>query len=340
MTERAATTWGPELDLVKWVALSAVGVALVAAPLALGAYWTWLLSSALLLSLFAVSFNLLFGYTGLLSFGHAMFFAVGGYVSALTLLAYPSLVVAVVLGVLAAALVGAVIGYFSLRHTDIYFAMLTLAFGMMIHSAIWRWRGVTGGDDGLRGVPRGALGLPGGAGLDLSDITVYYYVVAIVSIAGMYALWRIVRSSMGLAFQGIRDNEGRVAAAGLPVRRLRLTSFTISAVFSGLAGALWTPLQTNANPIIAHWTFSAEPVLAALLGGAHSFGGPIVGAFALFVGRQYVLAYTQYWLLVLGIAVVALVLAFRGGIASVVQTAVLPRLVDALPLERWRGADD
>jgi branched-chain amino acid transport system permease protein len=305
-------------------AAAGLGVALVVAPFALGSYWTWLLASALLLALFAVSFNLLFGFTGLLSFGHAMFFAIGGYVSALTLLWYASLPLALVLGVAAAAAAGLVIGFLCLRHTDIYFAMLTLAFGMMVHSTIWRWRGVTGGDDGLRGVPRGVLGIPG-FGLDVSDLTSFYFLVLVVSVAGIALLWRIVQSPTGLALQGIRDNEARVAYAGLPVRRLRLVSFTLSALFSGLAGALWTPLQTNAGPSIAHWTFSAEPVLASLLGGAHAFAGPIVGAFLLFLAKQYVLAFTQYWLLVLGLIVVALVLAFRGGVVSVVQDVLAPR---------------
>jgi branched-chain amino acid transport system permease protein len=309
---------------------------LVAAPFALGAYWTWLLSSALLLALFAVSFNLLFGFTGLLSFGHAMFFAIGGYVSALTLLSYASLPLAVVLGVGAAAVAGFVIGYLCLRHTDIYFAMLTLAFGMMVHSTIWRWRSVTGGDDGLRGVPRGILGVPG-FGIDVSDLTRFYYVILVVSLAAMYVLWRVVSSPSGLALQGIRENEIRVAYAGLSVRRLRLTSFTLSAVFSGLAGALWTPLQTNASPSIAFWTFSAEPVLASLLGGAHAFAGPIVGAFLLFLAKQYVLAYTQYWLLVLGAIVIVLVLAFRGGVVSVVQTMAVSRVARLVHRTRRRS---
>lgn len=327
----------PELDIARWVVL-VVLLGLATVPVTLGVYWTWLMSSALLLALFAVSFNLLFGYTGLLSFGHAMFFAVGGYASALSLRVYPSLPLAVLLGVVAAAIVGLVIGYFSLRHTDIYFAMLTLAFGMMIYSVIFRWRSVTGGDDGIRGIPRGVLGVPG-FGIDVSNLTRFYYVVLVVSVVSIYLLWRVVGSPAGLTFQGIRDNEGRVAYAGLPVRRLRLTSFTLSAVFSGVAGALWTPLQTNANPIISHWTFSAEPVLATLLGGAHAFAGPIVGAVVLFIAKQYVLAYTQYWLLVLGIIVVVLVLAFRGGVAAAAQDVIYPKLVRAVRSARGGGSD-
>lgn len=304
--------------------LAVLVVLLAAVPLVTQAYYTWIVASVLLLALFAAGFNVLFGYTGLLSFGHAAFFGVGAYASALVLRAWPSLPLAVLVGVLAAGVVGVVIGYLSLRHTDIYFAMLTLAFGMMIHSVIWRWRTITGGDDGLPGVPRGVLGIPGW-GVDLSSLDRFYYVVLVVTIVGVYVLWRLVRSPLGLTFQGIRDNETRVAYAGVAVRRVRLVSFTVSALYAGLAGSLWSPLNTNAGPGMAHWTFSAEPVLASLLGGAHVFGGPLVGAFLLFFIKQMVVQFTQYWLLVLGVIVVVLVLAFRGGVASV-ALALGPRI--------------
>lgn len=320
-------------------ALSAGMLLLAAVPLVAGAYYTWILASVLLLALFAAGFNVLFGYTGLLSFGHAAFFGVGAYVSALILLRYPSLPLAVVAGAIAATLVGVAIGYLSLRHTDIYFAMLTLAFGMMIHSIIWRWRSVTGGDDGLTGVPRGVLGVPG-FGLDVAGLNRFYYVILVVTAVGIYLLWRLVRSPLGLTFQGIRDNETRVAYTGMSVRGVRLASFAISALYAGVAGALWAPLNTNAGPGLAHWTFSAEPVLAALLGGAHVFGGPIVGAVLLFTIKQFVVQYTQYWLLVLGVIVVALVLTFRGGVASA-ALAVAPRVgAVARRFARNHGGED
>ncbi|MPZ89276.1 MAG: branched-chain amino acid ABC transporter permease [Nitriliruptorales bacterium] len=309
-------------------ALLVVGlVALAAVPLVTGAYYTWITASVLLLALFAVGYNVLFGFTGLLSFGHAAFFGVGAYVSAGVLLTWRSLPVAVVAGTLAAAVIGVLIGYLCLRHTDIYFAMLTLAFGMMIHSIIWRWRDVTGGDDGLSGVPRGVLGTPG-LGLDVGSLERFYYIILVVTVTAIYLAWRLLRSPLGLTFQGIRDNETRMAYTGIDVRRVRLASFTVSALYAGLAGSLWSPLNTNAGPGIAHWTFSAEPVLASLLGGAHVFGGPIVGAVLLFMIKQFVVQYTQYWLLVLGIIVVGLVLGFRGGVASV-ALRVWPRVAGA-----------
>lgn len=319
-------------------AIAAVVILLALVPVVTDAYYTWTTASVLLLALFAVGYNLLFGYTGLLSFGHAAFFGVGAYVSAGVLLTWPSLPVAMVAGTLAATVVGVALGYLSLRHTDIYFAMLTLAFGMMVHSAIWRWRGVTGGDDGLTGIPRGVIGVPG-FGIDVGSLDRFYYLILVVTVVAIYVIWRIVRSPLGLAFRGIRDDEVRVAYAGLAVRRIRLASFTLSASFAGLAGSLWSPLNTTAGPNMAHWTFSAEPVLASLLGGAHVFAGPIVGATLLFMLKQFVVQYTQYWLLVLGIIVIVLVLAFRGGVASVMMR-ITPAVASAVRRPRASGDHD
>lgn len=296
--------------------IGALLVVLVLVPF-LGVYPTWVMSNVLLLALFATGYNLLFGYTGLLSFGHAGLFAVGAYTAAFVLLAYPSLPVAVLAGTAAAAAVSVVIGWLSIRHTRIYFAMLTLAFGMMIYSIVFKWRSVTGGDDGIVGVPRGTLGVPG-AGLELSSLGLFYYVVLAVVVVGLYVLWRIVSSPLGLTLRGLRDSETRVAFAGLAVRRYRLVSFTISGSVAGLAGSMTAPLVSGASPAMAHWTASAEPVLASLLGGIHAFGGPVVGAFLLIVLKEIIVRFTQYWLLVLGSVVVLLVLAFRGGVVSVV----------------------
>lgn len=301
----------------RWVALAlgALVLVLLLVPVVGGTYWSWIAGNVLVMGLFAAGFNLLFGYTGLLSFGHAGFFAIGAYVCGKLLLATPYLLAGVAAGVVAAALAAVVVGYLSVRHTRIYFAMLTLALGMMVYSIVVKWRDVTGGSDGLPGVPRGLLGVPGFA-VDLSDLRVFYYVVLAFTVAALYVLWRVVRSPLGLTFQGIRDNETRVAFAGLPVRRYRLVAFTISGVYAGLAGSLMVPLSTSASPALAHWTFSAEPVLATLLGGAQTFAGPLVGAALLFLLKELIVRYTDYWLLVLGIVVIVLVLGFRGGVAS------------------------
>jgi branched-chain amino acid transport system permease protein len=308
------------------VASAAVTIVFLIVPL-FGDYVIWLTANMLILALFAVAFNLLFSFTGLLSFGQAAFFAVGGYACALILIAIPSLLLGIVAGVVAAGVVALIIGFLCVRHTEIYFSMLTLAFGMMIHSIIWKWRSVTGGDDGLVGVPRAPLEIPGVFSIEMADLGRYYYFVLVLVTLGIFAIWRVVRSPLGLVLRGIRDSEIRVTFIGLSVIKYRLISFTIAGIASGLAGALMVPLGRSASPAIANWTFSAEPVIATLLGGAFTFAGPIVGSFLFYIIKEIVVIFTGYWMMTLGIIVLALVLGFRGGVVSVVQTYLLPALL-------------
>ncbi len=287
--------------------------ALLLAPLWAGNFGVYLLMQVMLLALFALGFNLLLGYTGLLSFGQAGFFAVGAYVCALILLEVPSLLLGIAGGVLAAGLAALVLGYLSVRLTEIYFAMLTLSFGMMIYSLAIRWRDVTGGDDGLTGVPRAPLELPF-LSVDLSVMSHYYYFVLAVTVVAVWVMHRIVNSPLGLTFQAIRDSGVRASYIGLPIRRFRLWAFLIAGLYAGLAGSLLAPLERTITPIYAHWMYSAEPVLASLIGGIYVFAGPIVGA-VLFIGiKEVIVRFTEHWMLVMGIVVIALVLGFRGGV--------------------------
>jgi branched-chain amino acid transport system permease protein len=195
--------------------------------------------------------------------------------------------------------------------------MLTLAFGMMIYSIAWKWRDFTGGDDGLVGVPRAPLTIPGLGSLSLATMERYYYVVLVVSLLAIVAMHRLVHSPLGLTLQAIRDSESRTEFAGVPVRTYRLIAFTIAGLYAGLAGALLPPLENTVTPPIAHWSTSAEPVLATLMGGVHVFGGPIVGAFLFYMIKDIIVRFTEHWLIWLGAIVVALVMGFRGGVASI-----------------------
>lgn len=294
-------------------------------PFLAGKYILYLTIQILILSLFSLGFNLLFGYTGLLSFGQAGFFAVGAYACAKILLAVPSLLLGVLGGCVAAGVAAFILGGLSVRHTRIYFSMLTLAFGMMIYSIAWKWRDFTGGDDGLVGIPRAPLELPGLLSVTLSTMGRYYYFVLVVSFLAILAMYRLVNSPLGLTLQGIRDSESRAAFAGVSVRGYRLIAFTIAGVYAGLAGALLPPLENTVTPPIAHWSSSADPVLATLLGGIYTFAGPIVGAFLFFVIKDIIVRFTEYWPIVLGIIVVILVMGFRGGVVSMVADAMVTR---------------
>jgi len=289
---------------------------LVVLPSLAGRYSLYLVIQILILSVFSLGFNLLFGYTGLLSFGQAGFFAVGAYACAKILLAVPNLFLGLLGGVVIAAAAALLLGFLSVRHTRVYFSMLTLAFGMMIYSIAWKWRDFTGGDDGLVGIPRAPLAIPGLPALSVASMERYYYVVLVVSLLAIWLMHRLVNSPLGLALQAIRDSESRAEFAGIAVRTYRLVAFTIAGLYAGLAGALLPPLENTVTPPIAHWSTSAEPVLATLLGGIHVFGGPIVGAFLFFMIKDVIVRFTEYWLIWLGVIVVALVMGFRGGVVS------------------------
>jgi branched-chain amino acid transport system permease protein len=202
--------------------------------------------------------------------------------------------------------------------------MLTLAFGMMIYSVAWKWRDYTGGDDGLVGIPRAPLEIPGVVTISVAAMEHYYYVVLVLSLAAILAMYRLVRSPLGLTLQAIRDSETRAAFAGVPVQKYRLFAFTIAGLYAGLAGALLPPLENTVTPPIAHWSTSAEPVLATLLGGIHTFSGPIVGAFLFFVIKDVVMRFTEYWLICFGIIVVAMVMGFPSGIMSIFEDRKRP----------------
>ncbi len=299
-----------------WLVLALLFVLFIL-PLVASKYILYMAIHILLLSLFSLGFNLLFGYTGLLSFGQAGFYAVGAYACAKILLALPSLLLGILGGVLAAGVVAFLLGILSIRHTRIYFSMLTLCFGMMIFSLAWKWRDMTGGDDGLVGIPRAQLEIPGLLKLNMAPMENYYYVVLCCSLLAIYLFYRLVNSPLGLTLQGIRDSETRAACIGISIRNYRLLSFVIAGVYAGLAGALLPPFENTVTPPVAHWSHSAEPVLATLLGGIYSFSGPIVGALLFYIIKDIIVRFTEYWLICLGVIVVILVLGFRGGVVGI-----------------------
>lgn len=302
------------------IGLGLLIVTLVALPLVASRFYIYLTLQVFMLSLFALGFNLLFGYTGLLSFGHAAFYATGAYATGLILKNITnSLIPGILGGTLVATLLALIIGFFCVRHTDVYFSMLTLAFGMMIYSLAWKWRDVTGGDDGLIGIPRAPLQIPGGFSLNMKAVSNYYYFVLIVTLLAVLLLYIIINSSFGLVLQGIRENSNRVEFAGIPIKRYRLIAFVISGFFAGLAGALLAPLENTVAPAAADWTKSSEPILASLLGGIHTFAGPIVGSALFILLKETIVRHTEYWLLVYGVILLLILLGLRGGIVGAIS---------------------
>ena len=320
------------------IILSILGLFLL--PWLLSPFNLVLLSEIILMGLFALSFNLLFGYTGLLSFGHAAYFATGAYVCGYLIKHSFPLLIAILAGVVAAVVLATVFGYLSVRLDRIYFAMLTLAFGMMVYTVIFQWREVTGGSDGLTGIFITDLGVPG-ISLKLEGFSAYYYFSLILVAAATYLLWRLTHSPFGELLQASRENYQRLLFVGVDVRQLRWVAFILAGGFAGLAGALWSPFQRVANPEIAHWTFSATPVLMTILGGYRRFAGPVVGA-TLFIWLEHWLQSNQghfwrwlaslplfpdtlverqlnLWHLFLGLLLIPLILGFPGGVLASVE---------------------
>ncbi|HWE26178.1 MAG TPA: branched-chain amino acid ABC transporter permease [Myxococcales bacterium] len=296
---------------------AAVGLAcaaVLAVPALFGSFAQYFVINVLLLALLALSFNVLFGMTGLLSFGHAAFYAAGAYSTALLLRAGAPLLPAVVAGALFAAVLAAVVGAFCVRHTRVYFSMLTLAFGMFVYAIVWKWTDVTGGDDGLVGIPRATIGLPRPFDVSVAPMRNYYWFAALLVLVSTVALHRLARSPLGLSLRAIRENAERAEFSGIRVRRTIFLAFVVAGAFAGLSGALLAPLEQTVAPGAAHWTKSAEPVMAALIGGPFSFAGPMVGALVYLGMKEIIVRFTEYWLLVFGLVLLAIVLSFRGGL--------------------------
>jgi branched-chain amino acid transport system permease protein len=302
---------------ILWALLALVIAGLIAVPWIASYFYVFIFTEILILGLFAASFNLIFGYTGMLSFGHAAFFGIGSYAMALVLIHLElPFVVSLLVSMGVSALLALVIGFFCVRLNEVYFAMLTLAFGMMVFAIAYQWRSVTNGSDGLAGFSLGSFGL--GLDLTLGNPAVYYHVVlAIVAIASA-VLYLICRSSFGMILRAIRQNPERVSFAGLNVRTYRLVAFVIAGSFAGLAGGLIAPFLRVASPELLHWSMSAEPILMAILGGTGYFLGPFIGAAVFVLLETWITSFTESWMLVLGIILALMVIFFRKGLLGTV----------------------
>jgi branched-chain amino acid transport system permease protein len=298
---------------VRFLAAGAVA-ALVALAFFLPSYALLVATEILILGTFALGFNLLFGYAGLLSFGQAAFFGAGAYAAAFLLLhGVQSVWLVLLAGTVAAALLALPLGALAVRRDEIYFSILTLGLGMMVNAVAWNWREVTGGSDGLTGFGVPKLGLVV-VEVALARPRNMYLLALAVAVLVVLLLRRIVASPFGLLLQASRENRERIAFVGGSVARLRLVAFVLSASVSGLAGVLFAIFNRVATPDMAHWSFSARPVLMTVLGGAGTFLGPLVGAAAFYGLEQAVTAYTQNWMIVLGALLVPIVILLPKGI--------------------------
>ena len=296
------------------VVLALALAALLVLPLLLSPYRLLLMLPFMAYGVILLGLNLLFGYTGLVSFGHALFVGIGAYTGAfLTHAGIRSLEVIVLAAAVLGAVAAALVGLLCVRYVKIYFGMLTLAFGMVFYTFLLKFYRLTGGDEGMQVLRPLLLGL----NLDAMPKTTYlvgpyyYYCLGMLVVAAA-VMWRIVHSPFGLCLRTIRDNPLKAEALGVSVTRYRWYAFVISGVFAAVGGALLGPPTGNVDPTLAYWTHSGSLVFMALLGGFASFFGPVLGAFVFIFLQDAVMSVVPYWRLVFG-AILAIIVIFAPG---------------------------
>jgi branched-chain amino acid transport system permease protein len=291
----------------------------------------WLMQLAtemVVLGLFAIAFNVLLGHAGLVSFGHAAYFAIGGYSCLILLTTYEwplllALPAAALLSGIAALLVGAV----CVRLTEIYFAMLTLAFGQLVFAVAFKWNAVTGGDNGFVGVR-----LPDALRAEAPFL--YFSLAVVASCVGI--LFVVNRSAFGQILHATRENPMRAAFVGINVRLVRLVAFVISGTFSGVAGALFGMFKRSMFPEAAYWTRSADVLIMTILGGIYSFFGPFLGAIVMVLLNRVTAQFTVYWPTVLGVTLLFVLFFMPSGLVGLLSTDPRNHARAARPLETLR----
>ncbi|MBI4964586.1 MAG: branched-chain amino acid ABC transporter permease [Desulfomonile tiedjei] len=307
----------PSNNNISWIAGVVVAVALFVLPLVLarfgktGEYWIWVTTEMIIMALFAMSLNLILGFGGMVSFGHAAFFGVGAYTVALLMkkAGWP-LYLALPAAPVVAAITAAIIGWFCVRLLGLYFSILTLAFSQLLYMIVFQWYTFTGGDDGIHGIPRPE---------SLGAIN-YYWLCVVLFLICFLVMRMIVNSSFGLSIRTIRENLERAKFIGINVRRYQLINFIIAGAFAGLAGGLLTELNRFAQTEFLHWSKSAEPILASLVGGMYSLVGPAIGSavlmFLKIILQQLHRSMVEMWAIVLGLILLVVVLFAPGGLVG------------------------
>jgi branched-chain amino acid transport system permease protein len=323
---------------------------LIALPVFGSRLATFLVTDAMTWALLAVSLNLLVGYTGLVSFGHAAYFGVGAYACALLMKnLHVSFLLALPCGAIVSGLCALLFGFFCVRLTRVYFSMLTLAFAQIAWAVAFKANELTGGDQGLSGVPYPSLAwmdaVPVVSSWSTGDR--YHIVVVLTVAAALIVLRRIVESPFGRMLTIIRENPERAEFVGVYVRGYQLAAFVIAGVFAGMAGGLFGVFNRGVYPDLMYWTKSAEVLIMVLLGGMSFFYGPVLGAFALLWLNQEVTAVTEYWSLVVGLVLLALLFFLPSGLAggcawllAKLRAHAAPRLPEARRAAQASGGAD
>jgi branched-chain amino acid transport system permease protein len=306
----------------RWLQLIAIWAVLLAVPfwLPLVGGYTALAGRVLVLGLAAMSFNILLGFTGVMSFGHAAYFGLGAYGAGLTLkFLAASTPLAILMGTLLGGVLGALFGLLIVRRRGVYFAMVTVAFGQVAFYVAYSWNDLTGGYDGLRGFARAPLDL-GFTTLDIANNgTAFYYFLLFVFAIAVALQGLLLASPFGRTLLAIRENERRARFLGIPIERHIWLSFTVSCFFTALAGSLYALLNNFADPMALHYSLSGEIVIMTVMGGMRAFWGPLLGAAVFVVLQDQISSMTVNWMSFIGLLFVLVVLFFPRGLLGMLQ---------------------
>jgi len=307
-----------------WVAVSLAIVIMAILPVFVSSYYVGLLTIALIFAIFAMSLNILMGYAGLPSLGHAAFFGIGAYTVSLLNLRLPTsnFTLEFVAGLGATLLFAAGFAALVLRAKEFYFLMITFALAQCLWGLAFKWRSFTGGDDGLPGVSRPDLGF---LNWELTSSINYYYFVFILFIIATILIYLIVHSPFGQALKGIRENESRMISIGYDVWLYKYVAIILSSIFAGLAGVLFAYYNAFINPSYLHVLNSIEVFIMVTIGGSGTFMGPIVGAGIIVFLKNFISTYTVHWPLILGLIFVLVMLYAREGIVGFVMHQFRPK---------------
>jgi branched-chain amino acid transport system permease protein len=312
-----------EIIRSKWFGPTAViFIVLLILPPLVPRFYVYILALIYVTSLLAMSLNLVVGHGGLFQFHHGVFYGVGAYAVAL-MLTKTSLPmwVGFIAGPIVAAITGLIIGWFCVRLSRLYFAMLQISLGSLIWAIVFRWYSFTGGDDGIHGIPMPSI---------LSSLNSSYYFILIILVVCLIAMYLILKSPFGTTLQAIRDNPQRCEAVGINVRHYQLLGIVIATFFAGVAGVLFVVLERSVFADLLFWTLSLEIFIMCLLGGWFTFAGPMLGAAIIIALRTFVGKYTEYWTLILGILLILVIFFLPEGVMGYFQNIFKPRTKEGI----------
>ncbi|MDA8236144.1 MAG: branched-chain amino acid ABC transporter permease [Clostridia bacterium] len=303
------------------LAMSVLFLISLVLPWVIAVYPLGIVIEILIYGIFASSLNLLLGYSGLVSFGHAAFFGIGAYTASIfaqnvSANIFFTLPAAVIVSLLAAL----IIGFFCTRVSGFYFLMLTLAFAQMIYAIAHQWESLTGGSNGLSGIPVPQLW----SGFSFEDQKLLYYLILIVFLLVIFGIRRFIASPVGQTLIGIRENEGRLKAIGYNIRNYKLLAFVIAGGLGGVAGALYSYFNGFVSPHEVYWTVSGHAIIMVIIGGAGTLIGPTLGAGFLIILQSVVSSYTDRWYSIVGLTFIAFVLFAPKGIMGLISLLKLP----------------